>query len=142
MSIPAHIPGGSGRLVEIEPADLAAYLKFKGWLETSRNEVRVLWNASQEAEEYEILLPASAAFKDYGIRVREALMTLEVFESRPWTSILSDIENFSADIVRIQVSGKDSAEGNIALEAGVKLFERTRELILAAACSSDTRSSP
>lgn len=125
-------------LKSVQPLEVAAYLRANGWRESEyvpeRTSIWSLENGSDGG--YEILLPLRRDFKDFVNRVSEALQTLEVAEQRSQLEILQELGTASADIVRVRVNSSDAANGSIPLDDGVDLFQRAREMMLAAACAA------
>lgn len=86
--------------------------------------------------EYEILLPLTREVRDFVPRMAEALRTLEAAEARPQRAILDDLVSTPADVVRVRSHYADTTDGTIPLEEGVKLIERARDMLFAAACAA------
>ena len=137
MSVLTMIPGGIERLLAVSPLELGAYLGSTGWVLSEADDVRSFWLAkNRDGEEFEVLVPSAPSFKDYAVRVNEALATLQVFEERPYSAVLGDVEDYSSDIIRVRASGRDSRGGDIALAAGINLIKCAGDLVEAAACSA------
>ncbi len=127
-------------LSSLRPLELAEYLGTNGWTQgagTVLGGKATLWIfRSSDNLEYEILIPREISLRDYPMRVSEALKTLEVVEQRSQLEILSDISTSSADIIRIPIQTGTSRDGSISIENGIKLVERARDMMMAAACST------
>jgi hypothetical protein len=80
-------------LKNVEPNQLAAYLKATGWYEARPYlENAMIWLLGNGSDsEYEILLPLHQSLGDYTARIREALSILELVEKRDRRSILLDL---------------------------------------------------
>ncbi len=124
-------------LQAIGPYQLAAYLRAGGWSKAGTTEgVKAIWTLAQDHEEYEVLVPLAPDLRDYALRMAEVLRTLEAVEDRSQLEVLRDIEAATADIVRIAAGGENTAEFSIPIEAGVRMVENARDLVLAAACAA------
>lgn len=125
-------------LKAVQPLEFAAYLRANGWREyehvPERASVWSLDNGSNGG--YEILLPLRRDFRDFVSRISEALQTLEVAEQRSQLEILQELATTAIDVVRVRVSSADSANGSLPIDRGVDLFQRAREMMLAAACAA------
>jgi hypothetical protein len=127
----------SDTLMAIRPLDIAAYLRFHGWRpadgESSGRAVRWLLQAE---EEYELLLPLDRAFRDFPLRLSEALKVLSAAEERSELEVLHDLTVAAVDVVRIRAQSHGVEDGSLPIEDGVALVEQSRNMMLAAACSA------
>ena len=128
----------AGALESVQPLEFAAYLRASGWQEHEHVPERAsIWSLDNGSNGgYEILLPLRRDFRDFVNRISEAVQTLEVAEQRSQLEILQELGTASADIVRVRVNPSDAANGSIPLDNGVSLFQRAREMMLAAACAA------
>jgi hypothetical protein len=126
----------SDTLMAVRPLDVAAYLRFHGWRpvdgESPGRAVRWLLQAE---EEYELLLPLDRAFRDFSLRLSEALKVLSAAEERSELEVLRDLTIAAVDVVRIRTQSHGS-EDAIPIQHGVALVEQSRNMMLAAACSA------
>lgn len=83
-----------------------------------------------------MLVPLRENFKDYALRIGEALETLEIAESRPVSDILRDVMTAAYDLVRVRVDNPRFADGSLKLDDGVMLFDNARKLMASAARSA------
>lgn len=122
----------------VQPLEFAAYLRASGWHELKHvPERESVWVSDGDSDgEYEILLPLRRDYKDYLARIGEAVQTLEVAEQRSQLEILRELATAATDVVRVRVNHADSANGSIPIARGVDLFERARDMMLAAACAA------
>ncbi len=125
-------------LRSVQPLEFAAYLRASGWQEYQHIPERAaVWSLDDGSNGgYEILLPLRRDFGDFVNRIGEALQTLEVVEQRSQLEILQELETTAADIVRVRLTPPDSTSGSIPIDRGVDLFQRAREMMLAAACAA------
>lgn len=125
-------------LESVQPLEFAAYLRANGWREQEHIPERAsVWALGDDSNGgYEILLPLKRDFRDFVNRIGEALQTLEVAEQRSQLEILQELETTSTDVVRVRVSSADSVNGSLPIDKGVALFQRSREMMLAAACAA------
>lgn len=125
-------------LKAVQPLEFAAYLRANGWQESEHVPERAsVWSLGGGSDGgYEILLPLRRDFKDFANRMSEALQTLEVAEQRSQLEILEELATTATDVVRVRVNPTDSANGSLPIDRGVDLFQRAREMMLAAACAA------
>ncbi|MEW6238121.1 MAG: hypothetical protein AB1656_22255 [Candidatus Omnitrophota bacterium] len=125
-------------LQALKPSDLIAYLRTQGWeQESSRGDKAAIWVYSRNnKEEADILLPLRQDFDDYAIRMSEVLTILEKVEQRSQLDILNDLLISSADLIRVRSFMDRASDGTIALEDGVTFIQRTRDMLLSAACAA------
>lgn len=117
----------------LRPGDLASYLRQQGWdLVESLGEKAEVWQQNGA----EILLPVDAGLSDYTLRLSEALGVLARWEERPREAILSDLQNSGWDVIRFALHSDTIGDGSISLEAGVNLFQRSHDLLQAAAVTA------
>ncbi len=125
----------SEMLHSLRPLELAQYLRVNGWQESQQIPDKAsYWVKTSSGEELEILLPLRTDFADYAPRMAEVLRTLEVAENRSQLDILRDLNTANADVVRVRTH-LDMDNGSIPIDDGVQLYQRTRDLIVAAACA-------
>lgn len=127
-----------GTLGSVQPLEFAAYLRANGWREDEHFPERAsVWSLDGGSDGgHEILLPLRRDFKDFANRISEALQTLEIVEQRSQLDILKELATTAADVVRVRVNPGDSSNGSIPIDRGVDLFQRAREMMLAAACAA------
>jgi hypothetical protein len=121
-------------LAAVPPRSLYAYLDAQEW-----KRVRPYGDMGDafalEGQGREVLVPASADFTDYPIRVNEVIVTLSQVEERDRRAVLRDLLLADVDLVRIRIPG-GTGDGSMPVDSGVALFQEARNLLLAAACSA------
>jgi hypothetical protein len=122
-------------LNELQPLRVLEYLRANGWREEARIGKGSYWDKSTQTERLEVLLPLDHGLDDFALRMAELLSVLEKAEYRSQPEILEDLLTFGADIIRSYLPSA-SGDGSITLDKGPKLYEETRNLMLAAACSA------
>ena len=122
----------------IGPTKLVSYLKSRGWLKKAGNSIlSSIWtHRDQNGEEYEVLVPLEQNLDDYAPRVGDLLTTIAELENRRIDSIITDFANSTSDIIRIKAYSQRLASEKNPLEDAVRLTEKARDLILAAANST------
>lgn len=121
-------------LAAIRPRDFIAHLRARGWQNSRTTNSYSVWTLG---DEYEVVLPSDVRFKDYALRISEALRTLEIAEERSQLEIVTDLQVVSADVIRVRAAG--TTDGNITLDDGLDFVSSIREMILAAACAVISR---
>ncbi len=83
----------------------------------------------------EIVAPASSDLGDYALRVSEIVEILGRVENRQALSIVRDLSIAMTDLIRVRAPEAED-DGSIMLGAAVQFIEESRNLLLAAACST------
>jgi hypothetical protein len=116
------------------PGDLAGYLLPKGWEHISTNDY---WAKYAKPSEPGLIIevPQKYGAAGYAKSVELLLVDLARLESRSAEAILRDVLAASLDVIRIAIQSLATVDGKIPIEAGRRVFDATRDLLLAAACS-------
>ncbi len=123
----------------ITPRQFRSYLIQQGWIEEgSIKDLATIWHRS-ESDEFEVILPESEGIRDYIERIADAIESLSEYEKRDEALVLKDVANYFADLISVRVVHTDVENGTIPLEDGVRLFERTKELVASATMASFSR---
>jgi hypothetical protein len=69
----------------------------------------------------------------------DVLRTLRQVERRPEPEILQDLMTTSCDLIRVRAPSREAESGSLPLEQAVAFVERSRDLVLAAACAAITK---
>jgi hypothetical protein len=120
----------------LTPINVAGYLRSRGWQKF--NELRgrfSVWRHKQFPDA-EVVLPATKNLRDYASQLFDVLRELESVEGRSQLGIIRDLHNSGFDVIRLAAQAPGTIDGTVKIDAGVQLFERTREMILAAACAA------
>jgi hypothetical protein len=126
-----------GVLDSISPMELAAYLRGNGWSLAERRERYTLWTQRTEGDdEFEVLVPSTERLRDYALRMSAALSVLETIEQRSQISIVNDLNQTAADVIRFGLADDESAGGVLPVDYGVRLLQTARDAMLAAACAA------
>jgi hypothetical protein len=117
-------------LESLRPFEVSAYLRSTGWtLAGFMGESATVWNRGDRR----VWLPQDISFADYARRLAEILETLAETESRSELEIVRDLATAAADIVRVRVVSALASDGSVSIEEGVRLFECSKDMLLAAA---------
>ena len=126
-----------GLLASMRPLELVSYLRSSGWeAHEWIPEKYAVWTKRTDAGSFEITLPLINRFRDYSIRIGELLSTLEIVEQRSQLEIIADLNTSNADVVRVSSDHPDAGYGSIPIEDAVLLVQRSRDMMLSAACSA------
>ncbi|MCU0863472.1 MAG: hypothetical protein MUC36_06765 [Planctomycetes bacterium] len=119
------------------PEEFAAYLRQHGWRHEASDSHWSRFTKPAPDAPYELEIPLLHAAGDYPRAARSVLENLSLFEQRDASQILRDVKAVSLDIVRIGIVSAATRDGRIPVEAGHRVFEAARDLLLAAACAVD-----
>lgn len=128
-------------LRDITPAQLESYMLSNGWFRDGDFKgLASIWHrSSNDQTDAEILLPSSAAAKDFADRMVDAVIALSLFEMRPTLAVLKEITGYFTDLVRIRVFHNDVDSGTIPINDGVLLNIRARDLMASAVMSTASK---
>lgn len=124
----------------IRPVDAALYLRSKGW---TRQVIPItnasLWHYGQGDDKIEALLPMDVELSDYAFRMGDLLSVIATAENRSQLQVYSDLLTVTADVIRIRIADPEFADGSLPIEEHVQIAQKTRDLVLAAACAATER---
>jgi hypothetical protein len=128
----------SETLRALKPLELAAYLRAKGWRqEADLSGKGSLWLLDgTDGTEFDVTLPARRELGDYVLRMVEVLRTLADVEGRSQLDVLRDVQTATADVIRVRAPSRDAENGTLPLDRAVAFVERSRDMVLAAACAA------
>jgi len=132
----------SDALRALRPLEVASYLRVHGWRqEADLNGKGSVWllPAEDGREEADITLPLQRDLGDFALRMGDVLRTLRQVERRPEPEILQDLMTTSCDLIRVRAPSREAESGSLPLEQAVAFVERSRDLVLAAACAAITK---
>lgn len=131
MTVHDRPTAGELQAVAVLPPDvLSRYLSGTGWEPRERYERATLWTRREQDGEFEILLPADRALRDYPSRMVDLLATVAAVEDRPIPLIVDDLQASGSDTLafRLLPSGPS---GTIPLFNAVEALAGVRELLVA-----------
>ena len=125
-------------LSAMKPLEVAAYLRAMGWCQEADFEDKgSLWLKTNAAgEEFDVTLPLRPDLADYTLRMGEFLRTLALAEDRSELEVLRDVMTTTADLVRVRAPSYLGEDGTLPLDQAVSFVERSRDMMLSAACAA------
>jgi len=130
---------GHHALQALKPLEVASYLRVQGWRqEADLNGKGSLWllGPGNGRDEADVTLPLRRDLGDFELRMSEVVRTLGRVERRPEAEILQDLLTTSSDLIRVRAPSREAESGSLPLEQAVAFVERSRDLVLAAACAA------
>ena len=128
-----HYVMDSQGLSSVTLRSLYAYLKSHGWQKIEQyGDAGDIFG--QDTENLELLVP-SKVLADYQRRIGDILEVLSEFEERDVLTILQDISISEYDLIRVRLIDPAGSR-SVPVADGVSLFQESRNLLLAAACSA------
>lgn len=127
-----------GQVLEtVSPVEITTYLKARGWtLQMQRNDWGSVWTHLANSREYDLLVPMTRRFADYALRVGEVLETLSSAEERSQLEVIRDVQASTSDLLRLRATNTEAEGGTLPLDLAVSFVERSRDMMLAAACAA------
>jgi hypothetical protein len=124
----------------IRPVDAALYLRSKGWVKQEATiEKASLWHYGTSDDELEVLLPMDTELRDYALRMGDLVAVLAAVEERSQLELYNDLLTVTSDVLRIRIADPELADGSMPIEEHAKIAQKTRDLVLAAACATTDR---
>lgn len=123
----------------LKPLEVAAYLRAKGWQkEADIGDKGSLWllRRASDGTEFDVTLPTKRELKDYPLRMAEVLRGLADAENRCELDVLTDVQTTTADLIRVRAPSPDAENGTLLFDDAVTFVERSRDMLLAAACAA------
>lgn len=118
------------------PTDVAAYLRQNGWALQKADTDWSFFEKELLGEQVVLEVPQRASTTSYSRLLGTLLDDLSRLEGRAPAVVLRDVRSSTIDVVRIGIESSLTRDGRIPLEAGHQVYDATRDLFLAAACSA------
>jgi len=117
------------------PSDVAAYLLQQGWVLQNANAQWAEYHKNVDDRTIALEVPQHAVAVDYPRSFGILLDDLSRLEGRPPAAVVRDLKASTLDIVRLAIDSAMTRDGRIPVEAGRRIYEAARDLLLSAACS-------
>jgi hypothetical protein len=117
------------------PSEFASYLRQRGWTPHEVQDRWITFSKPSGGEPYMVEVPQLSEALDYPRAARVLLDNLSRIERIEPTRILRDIKAVALDVVRLAIDSAGTRDGRIGVEAGRRVYEAARDMLLAAACS-------
>ncbi len=123
---------------QLAPSAVSAYLAANGWLNQPGATGGAAPNATiwTRGDDLEVSLPLRPDFLDYSTRMAEVIDTLRRVEDRPQVAVLADVSTSGFDVIRVRVGLSEAAPETLAFDEAAQIITRSRDMLLAAACSA------
>lgn len=118
----------------LRPLEVATYLRSRGWQAVHDDGNAVIWRLSEGHAD--VRLPSNDRYADFPLRMSELLKTVAHAEQRSELEVLRDILSVQTDLLRVRSETVGAAQGTLPLDQGVAFVERSRDMVLAAACAT------
>lgn len=119
----------------LSPRDVMGYAKARGWVQFRMTGKLMIFNRSEPASLDQLLVPVDVSRPDFADRMREAVERLVDFEKRPSTSVITDLMNYDADVLRFRVASQGTVRGTMPLIQAIDLLAGAKQSLLSAAHS-------
>jgi hypothetical protein len=127
---------GAADLDAVRPADLEHYLRGTGWVEQQHADHISVWTTGDGGDDqFELLLPHNDEFRDYRVRLLEAIQTIALAEERELQAVLADVALTVVDTQHFRLLPRLPA-GTISLVDVIDSIRGIRDLMYAAAHSA------
>ncbi|HZU58339.1 MAG TPA: hypothetical protein VFA06_20845 [Actinocrinis sp.] len=132
-------PNGGSRSYDpahdLSPAAIEAFLRMNGWVQQAvREGVSSIW--ANSAEDASLLLPYNKTYRDYDLRLHEALEVISEVQRVPYGEALGlEISTALSDVLFVRAD-QATIDGSIPLSEARDLLNGIERLMLAAACSA------
>ena len=132
QTMPEHLVESLERL---SPRDVMGYAKARGWQQFRTTGRLMIFNRNEPASLDQLLVPVDASRPDFAERMRDAVERLVEFERRSAPSIVTDLMNYDADVLRFRVASLRIERGTLPLVQAIDLLAGAKQSLLAAAHS-------
>ncbi len=126
-------------LTALKPLEVASYLRVHGWRQEAeldgKGSVWVL-PGTVDRDEADVRLPLRRDLVDFSLRMSEIVRTLAQVERRREEEVVSDLLTTGSDLIRVRAPSRNAASGSLPLEEAVAFVERSRDMMMAAACAA------
>ena len=125
-------------LLALQPLEVAAWLRAHGWSKHHDlpGNAGSVWRRTIGKVTHEVMLPLDRGWSDFRLRLGDLLETLVEVEGRATSELYNELLASTHDILKIRLVAPDLSDGSLAVEDFAQLAHQTRELLLAAACST------
>ncbi len=123
----------------IRPVDAALYLRAQGWRQQAQTNTASVWLRTVGGDEFEAVLPMDVELRDYALRMGDLLGVLSVSEGRSQWQVYNDLLTITSDVLRIRIADPELTDGTLPLEEHAQIAQRTRDLVVVAACAASER---
>lgn len=115
-------------------ANIVAYLQHLGWSRVTNRARYSVWLSP--GGDHDVVVPADSRVGDYALRVSELVQTVAAACNEPALTVVRNIAAVGTDIIRLRMQHPRSRSGTLPLDEGVAFVQKTRDLVLAAACAA------
>ncbi len=119
----------------VSPGALAAFARGEGWARTEAYGAHA--DVYAGAGRPEIILPRTDRLADYASTVSRLIDIFAQVADRDELATYRDLVGADRDVVRVRAFAADD-DGSVPLEIGLNIVEKSRDLLLAAACATVT----
>jgi len=111
------------------------YAKAKGWAQSRPTGRLMIFNRPEPGSLDQLLVPMDTSRPDFPERMRDAAERLVEFEQRPSASVVTDLMNYDADVLRFRVASQRAERGTLPLIQAIDLLAGAKQSLLSAAHS-------
>jgi len=121
----------------LRPEDVRVFLENSGFVAVAEDSRRAdIWVNEKLAPDIELLVPRTAAVRDYSLRLAELFSLLSRLWNRDALEIVREVSMTGADLIRLRRPSFNEADASIRLRDGAALVTTALEMVGAAACSA------
>ena len=113
----------------VTPRGVHAYLAAHGWTRTGPYRIDRGDVYRRTGDRETILVPASARFADYPIRILQLAEIVGRTQARRPSAVLADLSLAAVDLIRVRLP-RSHEDHSLALDTGVDLLSGSRKLLL------------
>ncbi len=122
-------------LARLAPRDVQGYVRSRGWQQSRRIGHLMVFNRPGPDSLDQVLVPLDSARPDFTERMRDAVEKLASFESRRFETVVNDLLNYDADVLRYRVISARAVRGSLPFTQAIDLLTGAKQSLLAAAHS-------
>jgi hypothetical protein len=120
-------------IARLSPRDVMGYALTRGWQQYRPTGRLMIFNRQEQGSLDQLLVPVDASRPDFAARMCESVDKLTEFEGRSLESIVTDLLNYDADVLRFRVASQRAQKGTLPLVQAIDLLAGAKQSLLAAA---------
>lgn len=128
------------KCLQIELVDLYQYLELDGWVKDRVVKDKFsVYTKMYDGDEFDVIIPCSKDFRDYGLRIQSTIKTLSELEDIDNDEIIKRIKNVNMDVVKIRFISEDYKDGSIPISVANSITSFLYDTVIYSASIEEKR---
>jgi len=112
---------------------VAQFLREMNWKKVAEWKHCNVFQFTHKEQLWQVNIPNERELHDYNRAMRDVVVTLAEVYNKTEEQIFMELQNPSADILRIRLENDQNQSGSLSVEEAIQLYSNTRKLVTAAA---------